>query len=198
VTPNVAATVRWLKERYTFFDVQTTNCRKIAGSATWSQHAWANGADLFASKIVLNQVAEDLRRVEGVAHVLWQVAGHFDHVHFDTWPQGSSTPPCAGGTLRVRYEDGKIGTAFPLDIQLPEDTMAILTDAEQKELQTFLAHIKAKGSNVGFVKQCIEDIREKNAVGGKYAPMNHPHPGGGGLTEADVKAIINDAQIVAK
>lgn len=78
------------------------------------------------------------------------------------------------------------------------DDMAVLTDAEQKELQDFLKAISASGSNVGFVTQCIEDIREKNTAGG-YATRVHTHPGvpGGGLTHADVVAIINGSQIVA-
>lgn len=79
-----------------------------------------------------------------------------------------------------------------------DDDMAVLTDAEQKELQDFLAAIKAAGSNVGFVTQCIEDIRDKNGAGGTYASATHSHGSpGGGLTHADVVAIVNGSQIVA-
>lgn len=79
-----------------------------------------------------------------------------------------------------------------------DDDMAVLTDAEQKELQAFLAAIKAANSNVGFVTQCIEDIRQKNGAGGVYASSSHTHSGfGGGLSADDVRAIVNGSQIVA-
>ena len=55
------------------------------------------------------------------------------------------------------------------------DDMAFLTEAEQKELREFLNLIDAKNSTVSFVEQAIDDIREKNAAGDKYAPADHSH-----------------------
>ena len=66
--------------------------------------------------------------------------------------------------------------------------MAFLTEEQQKELAKFLAFIGAKNSNVGFVSQAIDDIREKNRVGGKYAAADHPH--GDGPTEEQVAETI--------
>lgn len=196
MTPNVAAIVADVRARFALTDVQTTNCRKIAGSTSWSQHSWVNGADLFASPRILDDVATYIRATysDVIAHVLWKVKDHFTHVHFDTWPQGISTPPCAGGTLKVRHKDGTTGTKFTLDIG--DDDMAVLTDAEQKELQDFLKAIHAANSNVGFVTQAIQDVRERNDQG-PWAPASHLHAGGGGLSADDVRAIVNGSQIVA-
>ena len=61
--------------------------------------------------------------------------------------------------------------------------MAFLTEDQQRELAKFLDHIKAKKSNVGFVNQAIEDIREKNVAGNKYAPASSVHT----KTESDAR-----------
>ncbi len=61
--------------------------------------------------------------------------------------------------------------------------MAFLTEDQQKELAKFLEFIDAKNSNVAFVKQAIDDIREKNAAGDKYAPAGAVYT----KTEADAR-----------
>ena len=53
--------------------------------------------------------------------------------------------------------------------------MAILSDKEQVELQKFLGFIKTANSNVGFVTQSIQDIRERNTRG-MPAKETHTHP----------------------
>jgi len=57
-----------------------------------------------------------------------------------------------------------------------DDDLAILTDEEQVELHNFLGYIAQMNSNVSFVKQAIEDIREKNSAGGAYMPANASVP----------------------
>jgi hypothetical protein len=99
------------------------------------------------------------------------------------WPKGYMTPPCAGGSLRVKHIDGNIGSVFTSDIG--DDEMAILTDAEQVELQSFLRHIKFMNSNVSFVRQSITDIRERNS-NGPWLPA-----------DTDLSAVDDQARVVA-
>lgn len=81
-----------------------TNCRHIAGSTSWSQHAWGNAVDLhpltksYGDKAYAYVQANAARL--SVAHLLWQVPDHYDHIHADFNPQGVGTPPCAGGALQ--------------------------------------------------------------------------------------------------
>lgn len=119
MTPNVASINAAV--RYAFPNIpriQTTNCRPIAGTSTWSQHAWGNAGDIFGDTATLDQV-RDFLRSEFSAHIrvlLWRVKDHFDHVHYDPWPKGVGTPPCAGGILRVEHKNGTFGTVFTDDI----------------------------------------------------------------------------------
>jgi hypothetical protein len=89
---------------------------------------------------------------------IWQKPGHYDHIHFSTYPKGWLTPPCAGGTQRIKYEDGTVVNGpFPLTIE--GDDMAILTDAEQTELKNWLRFLRDMGSNVGYIKYLIPELR---------------------------------------
>lgn len=125
-TPNVDAVIDWVEAEYPDLPrIQTTNCRPIAGSSTWSQHSWANAADIFVDRQTGDELAPQLRTMFGphIRTLLWQVKDHYDHIHVDFWPTGISTPPCAGGTLRVRYRDGTVGDTFTLTIQSKGDDM---------------------------------------------------------------------------
>lgn len=121
MTPNVHSIAADLISKFPV-SIQTTNCRKIAGSNTWSQHAWANAGDVFGTTEVLNEVHSYLQSQYSwiIRVLLWQVADHFDHIHFDPWPKGISDPPCAGGSLEVRNQDGTVGDHFTSDIMTPE------------------------------------------------------------------------------
>lgn len=122
-TPNINSIIEWVEREYPDLPrIQTTNCRKIAGSNTWSQHSWANAADIFVSKAVGDELAPRLRATFGehIKALLWQVTNHFDHIHVDTWPTGTGTPPCGGGTLTVRHKDGTKGVVFTDDIKIVE------------------------------------------------------------------------------
>jgi hypothetical protein len=75
-------------------------CRRIAGSSTWSQHAYGNAVDFHASTTVMDAIAgycrgESMRDV--VAQVLWKVPDHWDHVHVSGRPMHTGLPACAGG-----------------------------------------------------------------------------------------------------
>lgn len=103
---------RWPRLR----DWGTTNCRKIAGSSTWSQHSWSNAHD--AGYPAGGSSRDDpylvaavdwlrLQRALGVTFdgvaigtILFQngvstTLGHRDHVHYEAAPKQRGTPPCA-------------------------------------------------------------------------------------------------------
>ena len=94
------------------------NCRKIAGSSTWSQHSWGNAwdaaypaggsanGDPYLDDAVTWVRGERARgtwfgppgaRVQ-IGTVLWKVPDHFDHAHIETANKRTGTPPCADGT----------------------------------------------------------------------------------------------------
>lgn len=91
------------------------NCRRIAGSSSWSQHAWGNGLDIHASFAVMTDLAAFLAMEarDGrlpIAQILfdgkawtpdqgWHPANlsspHTDHIHVSGSPMQGGTPPCA-------------------------------------------------------------------------------------------------------
>ncbi|MDP8928731.1 MAG: hypothetical protein M3O70_09195 [Actinomycetota bacterium] len=89
-----------LNQRFPGLRMQVSSCRKIARSSSWSQHAFNNAIDIFASKATLDMVAAFLRSNKAalsVNNVLWRVRDHFDHCHVDFHPKGIGVPACAGG-----------------------------------------------------------------------------------------------------
>lgn len=85
------------------------NRRKIAGTNTWSQHAWANAWDIgppkgepYYNAPTLDDVARHMRdlRSRGVlvngaqiGTILWRVRNHYDHIHIERAPKQRGTPP---------------------------------------------------------------------------------------------------------
>lgn len=132
--------------------IGVTNCRRIAGSSTWSQHAWSNALDIHTSDDTGSIIAAVLRNDPNSKTVLWHVPGHFDHVHVDFWPTGHGTPPCAGGVLRVRHADGRIDQDWTPDYQ--EDEMVKTGDRgpHVKRWQDWLIQLNAlaKGEDDGI------------------------------------------------
>lgn len=76
-------------------------CRKIANSNTWSQHAWGNAVDVMVPNLATGDrvyawtLANKSRY--GLGSVLWRVKDHYDHVHVEGLPKQTGTPPCASG-----------------------------------------------------------------------------------------------------
>lgn len=68
---------------------------------------------------------------------------------------------------------------------LGDDMALLLTEAEQLQLRRFLNNIEAAGSNVDFVTQSIQDIRERNSLG----PWTN---------EAKVKSLIRATKLDAQ
>lgn len=101
------------------------NCKKWP-SGNYSQHSWPNAGDLTNKKYgysihpdnqaYLDRVYQYLKDNEdnlSIRLILWRVKDHFNHIHIDFWPEGVQYPPCAGGTLRYRYESGRIVNGDP-------------------------------------------------------------------------------------
>jgi hypothetical protein len=110
--------------------VGVTNCRKIAGSSSYSQHSWSNALDIHFTASVgtpatgaalaagTSMKQKILNKFEPhINEMLWQVSGHWEHIHVSTWPKGWLTPPCADGAQRIKYENGTVVAGpFPLTI----------------------------------------------------------------------------------
>ncbi len=142
-------------------------------------------------------VAESIRlsrdpRVKYVIHEgrLFSSYPHSNGAPYTWRPYSGSNPHSSHVHVSVLASNQT--NVFPWDIGgsplPPEDDMAFLSEDQQKELAQFLDHIKAKSSNVGFVNQAIDDIRQKNAAGDKYAPDTHNHGDSGGLSQEDADA----------
>ena len=119
-TDGTAAVDLWHSEVFARFKGRLSSfgicsCRPIAGTSSWSQHAYCNAEDVHGSAAVMEEVW-DYTIAHGVrlrvAHVIyarriWQPGGgvsyyggtnpHYDHDHVDFLPQGSGLPACAGG-----------------------------------------------------------------------------------------------------
>ena len=166
MTPNLRIVYDYIKAKYGL-SIGVTNCRKISGSQTYSQHSWSNAGDIYTTSHSLQDaIRNDLWDTFGsdvIRHTLtWRYnAAHWNHVHVDLWPKGWLTPPCvAGGVNKIKFRDGTVQIApFPLTINEEVD-MAILSDAEQIELQQFLQELEDIKSNVSFVRYLIPWFRK--------------------------------------
>lgn len=106
----------WLRETYpTHLNFGWYNCRRVAGSTTWSQHAWGNAYDAGGTLNLVRTmgnalVAQAKRGALPIAqvifdHQVWEpdtglrpyngVDPHTGHVHITARPQMPGTPPCA-------------------------------------------------------------------------------------------------------
>ncbi len=76
------------------------NCRYIAGTTTWSQHAWCNAVDFGGPTELLDKAAAYMKRLKDKGYIplgtlLWRVEGHYNHIHAEGLPKQYGTPPCA-------------------------------------------------------------------------------------------------------
>lgn len=108
-------------------------------------------------------LAAVLDELPSVNYVLWGVSNHESHIHVSTLKS---------------YDDY-------------DREVYVFSQSEVAALKRFVAEVQDEmNSNMGFVRQCIADIREKNAAGGHYAPHDHDHGGtGGGLGYGDTVKI---------
>lgn len=79
-----------------------TSVRYIAGTSTWSQHAYGNAVDTMCAGDLLRNIAFFVDANRGalrIAHLLADpffpspLGDHYNHVHADFYPQYGGTPP---------------------------------------------------------------------------------------------------------
>ena len=98
-TPNVRRLIQPLWEEFPQLEYWGCfNCRRISGSSSFSEHAWADAIDIHAPSM---SYGDDVNRwlnnnsVEyNITRVLWREANHYDHLHVDLNPDHSGYPPC--------------------------------------------------------------------------------------------------------
>lgn len=98
ITPSADRIRSQVRGRWPEAEIQVYNRRYIAGTTTWSQHAWGNALDIFAPMPMLDEIADFLRGrkragILPVGLILWRVANHFDHIHVEGEPKQTGTPP---------------------------------------------------------------------------------------------------------
>jgi TP901 family phage tail tape measure protein len=101
------------------------NRRFIAGTHIWSQHAYGNAVDEMVPSLGYGDMVYAWARAHSglfhLAHLLWRVPDHFNHIHADFWPQGIGTPRANGGPI---YEPivgmGKSGRMYSFGEKGPE------------------------------------------------------------------------------
>lgn len=110
---HIYAALRWTFDK-TWRAGSPFSCRRVAGTWTWSQHAWGNALDIFASRDTMYAISRFLARrsprlpVQQVIYArqvwtssspYWHYYGgsnpHYDHVHVTGLPYRMGTPPCA-------------------------------------------------------------------------------------------------------
>ena len=163
MTPNLRVLVEWTINNYGPNHIGIYKCRHISDSQSYSQHSWRNAGDIWGPVPLLDEIsaALDVEFGEYIRYKLWRRKNHWNHIHVDMWPYGYFTPPCAGGHLRIKYEDGTVTHSEPFPLTIKEDDLAILTDEEQQKLQAFLGHLDDIGSNVSFVKYVVPWFRNR-------------------------------------
>ena len=194
MTPNLRVINDYIKAKYDLA-IGVTNCRRISGSQTYSQHAWSNAGDIYTpDKLLQDLIAADLNNKFGnhVRNILtWRYnAAHWNHVHVDMWPKGWLSPACSGAVQvdLYKFKDGTIGQGdFPLTIKEDKD-MAILTDKEQEKLQDFLEVLSDVSSNVGFVRSLIPWFRTWQP----FEPEDFAEEGSASLPASEVVTITRD------
>ena len=125
MTPNAQVVYDYIKLEYSeITKIGVTNCRKISGSQTYSQHSWSNALDVMTyDRDLQDEIAADLMETFGPdvirnALTYRYNSAHNSHIHVDFWPKGWLTPPCMEADLRIKYADGTVTTnePFPLTI----------------------------------------------------------------------------------
>jgi len=193
MTPNVRVVVDYVEDEYGI-PIGIYKCRRIAGSQAYSQHSWSNAADCYSEeKSFQDHLADDLKSKFGdyIRNVLtWRYnSAHWNHIHVDMWPKGLYTPPCAGGALRVKHEDGTRGTVFTSDLEGVE----VVASMQVEDLQEALNDAGQLGAD-----------GKPLTVDGIWGPNSHYATVGGftaleakaGLTEDEVNALIAQTTLV--
>ena len=190
MTPNLEVVVDYVRAEYDLA-VGITNCRKISGSSTWSQHSWSNAADIYVTdKALGDRIVADLydKFGEHVRYMLWWRKNHYNHIHVDMWPYGYSVPPCAGGRMQVKNKDGTLGTEFTSDIE-GDFNMASIQVIEMQIALNKAGQLGANGQPL--VEDDIYGVNTEFALVNGLTALDSS-----GVTEAEVKTIIAGTTLV--
>ena len=148
------------------------NRRFIAGTTTWSQHAWGNAMDIGVARAHRPALGDRLKawiRTEDragrldIGLILWQVRSHYDHLHIEGSPKMYGTPPLPGGES--------------------EEDMSAFIEVEQENLNT-----------AGFTDSAGNKLNVDGVVGPKTqsAMLKRDIAAQGGSADLDLDAIASD------
>lgn len=175
ITPAARNTQAFLEAREPSLRYGVTNCRKIADTNVWSQHAWSNALDITSSEgvLTLDRVARLLTANKerlAIRVLLWWRKDHYTHIHVDFWPKGYSDPPCwKSSRLVVAHRDGKMGNKFTYSGIIQDKGIEVLSKSD-------------KGTAVKWFQTMLDRAG--------YVPLPGKLDGEYGLkTEASVKAF---------
>ncbi len=134
MTPNAQVVYDYIKLEYSeITKIGVTNCRKISGSQTYSQHSWSNALDIMTyDRALQDEIAADLRTFgpDVLRNMLTYKynSAHNSHVHVDFWPKGWLAPPCMEADLRIKYADGTVTTNAPFPLTILEEELITRQD----------------------------------------------------------------------
>lgn len=92
----------WIRANFGNLALGIVAVRNIAGTSTWSQHAYGNAVDVMCSGDLHRTIAYAVDSNRGplsIAHLLADpyfpspLGDHYGHVHADFYPQWGGTPP---------------------------------------------------------------------------------------------------------
>lgn len=112
-TPEIAEIRAAVEERFDVGSLGMYNRRYVAGTTTWSQHAYYNAWDIappedekpssqWNPSPTLDEVSRFLliarqERTLPIRDILWRTKNHWDHIHVDGDPHRTGTPPIFEG-----------------------------------------------------------------------------------------------------
>ncbi len=87
-----------VSSRFPFvFNLGISVVKKIKGTDTWSQHSFGNAVDIGVRSLKQGDAVYGwLKARQGrykIAHLLWRIPDHYNHVHVDFYPQYGGCPP---------------------------------------------------------------------------------------------------------
>lgn len=102
------------------------NRRYIAGTRTWSQHAWGNALDISNAGGIASTLYPRMAYLDHVygwlmgkrdelpiGSILWRVPAHFDHIHLEGRPKQYGTPPAPGSVATMLDVIAELGSSGP-------------------------------------------------------------------------------------
>ena len=113
ISPNAARYAGVINSVFGNLPMGFVSRRNVAGTTSWSQHAFGNAVDVMTGantglRQAVSAFSDVHRELLSIAHLLadpWFKSprgDHYNHVHADFNPQGTGTPPPGGGWIGAR------------------------------------------------------------------------------------------------